>query len=161
MKLFQALGLDIKILVAQLVNFAVLLFVLHRFGYKPMQKFLADRAEKIEKGIQTAEEAKKKLAEMEEKERQVLIEARKEAQKIISKAEEVARKNAQDIVAASKEQAETMKSNTEKQLELEKNKIMSEVKMEIAGLVVAATEKILGEKIDREKDRQLIEKSIK
>jgi len=57
MKLLQALGLDIRILSAQLINFAVLLFVLWRFGYKPILKFLDDRKDQIEKGVDDAKKA--------------------------------------------------------------------------------------------------------
>lgn len=161
MEILSRLGIDPRLLLAQIINFIILLLVLYRFAYRPVLKMLNERTHKIEKGIKDAEAAKKKLMEMEEKEKQVLVEARKEAQKIITKAEEVAKKNAEEIVTSAKAQAEIMKSSTEKQLELEKNKIMSEVKTEIASLVVTATEKILGEKMDKENDQQLIEKYIK
>ena len=48
MELFNALGINLKILVAQLINFLVLFIVLYKFGYKPMLKFLDDRKDKIE-----------------------------------------------------------------------------------------------------------------
>lgn len=57
MELLNALGIDWKILLAQFVNFAVLVFVLWKFAYKPIFKFLEDRKNKIEEGIKNAEQA--------------------------------------------------------------------------------------------------------
>ncbi len=161
MELLNNLGINGKLLLAQIVNFLILLFVLHRYAYKPVLKILNDRTEKIEKGLGDAEEAKKKLLEITEKEKVVLGEARKEAQTIIDSAEKTALKNKEDLLDEAKKKSEEIVSNTQKQLEEEKKKMLSEIKSEIAELVVLATDKVIGEKLNSEKDKKLIEEAIK
>jgi len=144
-----------------MVNFAIVLFVLYRFAYKPVLKTLNSRTNKIEKGLEDADAAGKKLSEIIEKEKEVLAVAKKEAREIIKSAEEQAKANAVSIVLEARNQSEKLLVSAKSQIEQEKNKMLAEVKGEIANLVVLATEKIIGEKLDKEKDKELIEKAIK
>ena len=72
MELIKALGIDnYQVLIAQFLNFAVLLFILYKFAYGPMMKMLDERTAKIDKGIKDAEKAKENLKEVAEKEKKV------------------------------------------------------------------------------------------
>lgn len=159
-ELVKTFHVDWKLIVAQLVNFTIVLFVLYKFAYGPIMKMMDERTKKIEKGLKDAEDSHKKLAEIAEKEKEVLVEARKQAQEIISKAETAASKTKDEIIADSKQQAQKILDDTAKKIELEKNQMLTEVKMQVAELVVAATGKIIDEKMDGEKDKSLIEKVI-
>ena len=158
--LISTFNIEWQLVLAQLVNFAIVLYVLYRFAYGPILNLMTERTEKIDKGLKDAESAGKKLTEITEKEKEVLVEARKQAQEIVTKAEAVAVKNKEEIVVAAKEQSEKILADAEKKIELEKNKMMQEVKGQIAELVVAATGKVIGEKMDREKDKELIAKVL-
>ena len=160
-ELIKTFHIDIKLIIAQAVNFGIVLFVLWKFAYKPILKTLNDRSSKIEKGIQDAENSQIKLADMEKKEKAVLLQAREEAQKIIQQAEKTAIANVQELEIKAKEQSEKTLEEAKKQIEQEKNKAVKEAKSEIAELVMSATEKIIGEKMDSSKDKELIEKAIK
>jgi F-type H+-transporting ATPase subunit b len=161
MELLNNLGINGKLLLAQIVNFLVLLFVLYKFAYGPVLKLLSERTEKIEKGLKDAEDAQKKLVEITEKEKAVLVEARKQAQEIVAKAEEVAVKNKEEIMAASKIESEKILSDAGKKIEIEKVQMMQDVKKQVAELIVLATGKVIDEKIDAEKDKKLISEAIK
>jgi F-type H+-transporting ATPase subunit b len=161
MELLNNLGINGSLLLAQLINFGILLFVLYKFAFGPVLKMLEDRTKKIEKGLKDAEASHKKLAEISEKESAVLVEARVQAQEIIKKAEDMAVTQAQSIVLTAREQTEKMLAVAQKQIEQEKEKILTEVKLEVAGLVVMATEKIIHEKLDSTKDKELISQIIK
>ena len=161
MELIKTFGIEWKLLIAQLINFFVLFFLLKRYAYKPILKMLEDRKDKIEKGLKDAEASQKKLVEIETKEKAVLTEARKQAQEIIAKAEEVAVKNKEEIIVAAKAQSEKILSDSAKKIETEKALMFQEVKKQVAELVIAATGKIIDEKIDAGKDKELIEKAIK
>lgn len=160
-ELIKTFHIDIKLIIAQLVNFAIVLFVLKRYAYGPVLKMMEERSEKIEKGISDAENAGKKLAEITEKEKEVLVEARKQAQEIITKAEVMAVKSKEEIVVEAKAQAEKILADSAKKIEQEKNQMMQEVKGQLAALVIAATGKIIETKIDATKDADLIAKAIK
>ena len=160
-EIINTFHIDWKLIIAQLVNFTIVLFVLYKFAYGPILKMMNERSDKIEKGLKDAEGAQKKLAEIAEKEKEVLVEARKQAQEIVAKAEAVAVKSKDEIIADSKAQAAKILEDAAKKIEQEKNQMLTEVKMQVAELVVAATGKIIDGKIDGEKDRELIEKAIK
>lgn len=159
-ELIKTFNIEWQLVVAQLVNFAIVLFVLYKFAYGPILKMMTERTEKIEKGIKDAENAGAKLTEIAEKEKAVLVEARKQAQEIVASAEAVAVKNKEELIVAAKEQSEKILADAEKKIEMEKNKMMQEVKGQIAELVVAAAGKLIAEKIDGEKDKELIAKAI-
>ncbi len=161
MELLNNLGINVKLLIAQIVNFLILLFILYKFAYKPVFKVLDNRTKKIEKGLKDAEEAKNKLVEISEKEKKIVTEAKKEAQIIIKKAEETAIQSAKDIEISAKNQSDKILEEAKVQIEQEKNKAVKEIKSKIAELVIRATEKIIDEKIDQNKDKELIEKAIK
>lgn len=161
MELLNNLGINGSLLLAQLINFGILLFVLYKFAYGPVLKMLEDRTKKIEKGLQDAEASHKKLAEISEKESAVLVEARKNAQEIIKKSEEVAVKNAEGIITLAKVQSDKLVEDAKKQIKQEKDKILLEAKSEVANLVMIATEKIIHEKLDSVKDKELINQIIK
>ena len=101
MELLTNVGINGKLLLAQSVNFVILLFVLYKFAYGPVLKLLTERTSKIEKGLKDSEYAQKKLIEITEKEREIFTRARKQAQEIVAKAEEVAMKNKEEIIGLS------------------------------------------------------------
>jgi F-type H+-transporting ATPase subunit b len=160
-ELIKTFHIDVKLIIAQAVNFGIVLFVLWKFAYKPILKTLNNRSNKIEKGLKDAENAGKKLAETEEKEKEVLADARKEAQVILAKSENMAKKTQEEMETSAKIQADKIITDAKAQIEEEKQKMLKEVKAEIGDLVVSATEKIIGEKLDKSKDKELIEKAIK
>ena len=160
-ELIKTFHIEVNLLIAQLVNFAIVLFVLYKFAYGPILKTLNARTKRIEKGLEDSEAAKKKLEEITVKEKEVLMSAKKEAQKIIKDAEEVAVRDAKKILFEAQDQSNKSLADAKKQIEQEKEKILSEAKSEIANLVIAATEKIIGEKMSSEKDKELISNAIK
>ncbi len=159
--LIQALGLDLKILLAQFINFSVLIFVLWRFAYKPVFNILEERRKKIAKGIQDSEEAEIKLQEAENHKKEIITEARREANLIIEEAKLKAETRYQEIVGRSKEDVRGVIAEEKSKIETEKNLAIIEIKKRIAELTILAVEKILAEKIDDKKDADLITKVVK
>lgn len=160
MEVLAKLGVDWKLLLAQVVNFLILLFVLRRFAYKPMLKFLDDRSKKIETGLRDAKRATEKLSEIEAKERGVLEEARKESVAMIARARESAEKTAEKIMIESREESERVLNETRKKIAVERESMRTDMKQELAGLVLLATEKVLNEKLKSADDAELIRKAV-
>jgi F-type H+-transporting ATPase subunit b len=159
-ELVKTFHIDTSLLLAQLINFAIVLFVLYRFAYKPILKVLNERTGKIEKGLKDAEEAQNKLQEIAQREKEVLKNAKEEGQKIIAAAESTAAKNKEELLNEAKKQSDKILAEASKKIEEEKNKMFLEVKSEVAELVVAAAGKILDEKIDAGKDNNIINKAL-
>lgn len=161
MELFQALGLNIQVLIAQLVNFAILLFVLWWFGYKPMMTFLDDRKARIEAGVKNAEAAEARLTEIAAKEKAVLKKAQAEAMALITKTNEqlVGRKT--EMMAKAKAEINEIITKTKEELEVEKKIAIKQIKRESAELIIAVAEKVLGQSVDAKVDKLTIERIAK
>ena len=160
MELLNALGFDWKIFLAQLFNFAVLVFVLYRFGYKPIIEFLDERKKNIEKGLKNTEESNKKLEEVSKIEKEILEKARDEAKEIINLAKDTAQKSRLQIIKKAEDESGAILEKVKLEIKEEKAKVMREVKTQAVELVILATEKMIKEKIDSEKDKMIIKKSI-
>jgi len=160
MEALANLGIDWKLFAAQAVNFLILLWVLKRFAYKPMLDFLEKRSDRIDKGLKDAEAATKKLSEMGEKEKKVLKEARSEAKALIESAETAAQKRDAERLAETELKTKRFLEEARTKIEEEKVKAVSEAKQEIAEVVIVAVEKVLREKMDTTKDRELIKQMV-
>lgn len=152
---------DWKLLVAQLVNFGIVLFIVWRFALKPLMKMMTARSQEIAKSLDDAKRIEKELAETERLKEERLITAKKEAQSIIEQASAEAEKIRTAKVDQTKREMEDIVAKTKQQIVGEKEQMMVEVRQEIGGLVIAATEKVISRKLDAETDRALIEETIK
>ena len=156
MEALANLGIDWKLFLAQAINFLILLFILRRYAYKPMLDFLEKRTERIDKGLKDAEAAQKKLSEMEKKEKEVMAKARNEAQAIIAAAEESAKKRDAKRLAETEAKTKRFVEDARMKIEEEKDKVMGEVKSEVAEIVALSVEKLLRERVDTRKDEKII-----
>lgn len=161
MKLITALGLDLRILLAQLVNFAILIFVLWRFAYKPVFNILEERRKKVEKGIEDSEEASRRLSEADIHKKQVIAEARQEANNIIEEAKKKAEVRYQEIIAKSHSDIQIIIDDEKEKIALERSNAMRDVKAEATEMISLALSKILEEKLDEKKDAELIARAVK
>ncbi len=161
MKLITALGLDVRILLAQLVNFAILVFVLWRFAYKPIFNLLEERRVKISQGIKDSEEASIKLQAAEERHKAIMAESRKEANLIIEEAKNRAEARYQEIVSKAKDDLRSVIADEKEKIEAHKQAAIIEIKKKTVELIAVALEKVLGEKIDAKKDGDLIARVVK
>lgn len=155
------LGINWKLFVAQLINFAIVLFVLWKWVFGPLGKKLQERTEKIEKSLNQSKEIEEKLRNAEDTRLQEIEKARKDANDIVLKAQKAAEQTKEGILAEAKKSAEGLIEQARKQIESEKNRLMTEIKEETANMVVMATEKIIREKLDPKKDEHLIKESLK
>ncbi len=160
MELFDALGINGKILLAQFINFAVLVFVLWKFAYKPILKFLEDRRKKIQEGIENSELAVAKLAEVAKKERQVIVDAKKEALTLINEAKDNAEKRGHEIIKKAQEDAANVILKEREKFNQDKTEMFKEMKNNLSELVVLAVEKVIEEKMNSEKDSEIIKKAL-
>ena len=157
MDVFAKLGVNWWLLLAQAVNFLILFLVLRRYAYRPMLEFLESRTARIDKGLVDAEAAQSKLVAMEVKEKEVLGQARTEARTIIEAAETSAKKRDAERLAETEDKMKRFLEDARLKIEEEKRKILAEAKQEIAEVVALSVEKILKEKVDGAKDKQMIE----
>ncbi|MCX6796795.1 MAG: F0F1 ATP synthase subunit B [Candidatus Falkowbacteria bacterium] len=159
--IIEAFHIDVKLLIAQAINFAIVLAVLYLFVLRPLTKVMNDRTKKIEKSLEDAKKIDEKLIKTEEDYKNSIAEARKEANAIVAKANQYADKKKQEALVKAHEEIGQIINEEKAQIQQEKAKILKEIKAEVAGLVVESLEKVLEEKIDSQQDEELIKKMLK
>lgn len=159
--LIETFHIDLKLIIAQMFNFAVVFLVLYWFAFKPIAKVMSERTNKIEKSLDDAKKIETKLAQAQTEFNQTITEAKQQANALLTKAgQESDAKKAEMIVRAKEEIGQII--NKEKQkMQAEKAQTLKEIKQETADLVILTVEKILGEKVDAKKDKEIIKKIIK
>jgi len=153
----EALGLNLGYLLVQIVSFAVLFLILSAWVYKPLIKMLENRKEKIQKGLEDARVASE-ARENAEAEAEKIVQAKQaEASDLVRQATARAQEVDKELkVTAEKEIAE-MKAQARTEIEEERNQLLGEVRGQIAALAMAATQKLVGESLDANRQRALIE----
>lgn len=160
MELFEALGLDIRILLAQFINFAVLVFVLYRFAYKPIFEILEKRRKSIENGVRQSQEAEKRLEDAKKKSKDIVKEAKKEAKEIVEEAQHKARKRKEEIMRDAQVEIQEMMSRHKEEMSQEKERIIEDVKMDIARLIVIGVERVSNVRVSEKEASHFMEKAL-
>ncbi len=152
MSVLGTLGIDWKLFLAQLVNFAIVLFVFWKWVVKPLGATLTKRTEKIEQGLKNAEHMEAEKKKFEEWKTSEMKKVRSEADHILRTTTDTANKIKQETIVEAQNQANKVLEQAKSNIESEKVQMMKEAKTELATLVVAASEKILRGKLDPKKD---------
>lgn len=143
------LGIDWKLLLAQVVNFGILLFILKRYAYQPMLRLMDERSARIEQGLKDAEAAEKRLRSVEEEEKKILAGARQQAKELLVETDKAAKER--DALKLSETEARVKKlfSDAETKLEDDRTRMIEDAKRELSETVMLAVEKLLKEKAEK------------
>jgi len=158
--LFEALGINWKLLVEQAVAFLILVGVLAKFVYPALIKAIDDRRDQIEAGLQEAKESQEALERAEAKADELLAQARKDADELLSRSHQEAAVMVAQAEDKAKLRADQIVQDAREQLETDIAKARQALKAETVKLVAAATEHIIGEKLDDRKDAHLIKTAM-
>lgn len=149
------LGINFKIFLAQLFNFAIVLVVLWKWAYKPIVKLLEERQEKIERGVKQAEEIEKRVQDLERERHEVMTVAKSDAAKILEDVRMTADERRSELLARAKEEVKDVVTQGKAQLEAQKLQMILEAREEIAAIAVEAARKILADGVDEKKALKL------
>ena len=145
------MGIDWHLLLSQAVNFFLLLIILRVFAYKPLLTLLHARRARIEEGLTKAEEADKRLHEVEEIGKGKIKEAEKEAMGILKRTETDAKTLEDKMLTEAKRKETEAIANIAVLLRQKEEESRSVARKEAAAMVTAAIAKTVGlspEKID-------------
>jgi F-type H+-transporting ATPase subunit b len=151
----EALGINLGYLISQIVNFTLLAVLLYLVAYKPILRMLDERSARIKKGLEDAELASKKAAEMEQEFEQQMMQARKEGQEIIAQATQMSEKTRQDILDKAREEANVIVERAKEDIARERELAMAELREQLADLSLSISEKVIGETLDEQRQRRL------
>ena len=157
MQIFENFGIQPTLLLAQIVNFLIILFLLKKFFYKPIIKVLEDRKNRIEDSLKNADLISEKLAKTDEKSRLIIEGAQKNAQDLISDAKSEAgrilNQAQEDARAAGQEAIIQVRA----QIENERVKMQKELEDQTLNLVIGVVKKVLSKTLSV-KEKQTITK---
>jgi F-type H+-transporting ATPase subunit b len=151
------LGLNVQWFISQIINFAILLFILQRFLYKPMLGMLAKRQERIRESMDYAGRVQEEAARAQSDYEKKIEESRREGLAIIAQATQQAERAREDILARAQEEANEVKAKALEDVEYERRRVMAELRDEVAELAILAAGRVLGKTLDEQAHRQVID----
>lgn len=143
-------------MIAQVLNFLILVAILRALAYKPVARMLKQRADKIQETINKADADKKAAEETLAQYKSQLADAQKRAQDIIDKAEITARQEREALVAETKKEIERLKQNAQLEIQNERNRAFEQMQKEIVTLSLAAAEKIVAKNLSSKENDKLV-----
>jgi len=160
MQFFSAFGVDWVKLGLQILNFLVILYLLNRFAFKPLIRFMDERAARIEKGLEDAEAAERDRALAQAEREAALAESRKEAQALVARANKIAEDSRNEILADARAQAEKLVERAREEINAEKEKAMAELRTTVADLALDAAGKLVRSEMSGAKQRRLVDEFL-
>jgi F-type H+-transporting ATPase subunit b len=142
-QILKSLNVEIPVLIAQLTSFVVLIFVLIKFLYRPIENILQQRADSISGNLTAAEEERKKAdfyrQQYEEQLANVADEARLKLEQAVKDAEQTRERMIADVKAEIKE----IQERSQEQLNQDREKLRYEIRTEMAEIAVGAAKRAL------------------
>lgn len=154
-----ALGVNWKLFIAQLANFAVVLFVMWKWVYTPLLKIIDARTAKIDKGLQDADAALAAKAGAEKAAEEAIVTARREAQRILEESQKQAEAHRSEAKAKTQAELTALIQQGKDTLAAEKEKMVQSARAEIAELAVDAAKKALGATLTESQKKALLEEA--
>ena len=154
------LGLTLPNFIGQLINFLILLGLLTFFGYKPIRRMLDERSNRIKQSMEQAEATKKEYENARIEVEKQISKGRDEGQSIIGQAAQAGERIKEEARQEARKEAQAIVDRSREEFERERGKIVDELRKEFVDMAILAAEKVISETLDKEKHRQIIEKTL-
>ncbi len=154
------LGINLPSLLAQLVNFGILLGILYLVAYKPIMKMLDERANRIKESMEQTEVIKDKAEKAEEEIAEQLREAGRQSQAVIDRGVRTGEEMRQKAQEEAKKEAEALLARARNEIRRERDGVIDDLRREFADLTILAAGKVIDRTLDRGAHRQLIDKVL-
>ena len=153
----EALGINLGLLIVQIIAFFIVFLTLNAWVYKPMLNMMETRKKRIAQGLEDARVAAEARANAEKEAARIIGEAQTEANKVVREATERAASAGKDVKAAAEAEAAKAREAAMVEAELERNRILGDLRGQVAALAIAAAKKLVGEALDEKKQHALID----
>ncbi|HIU64602.1 MAG TPA: F0F1 ATP synthase subunit B [Candidatus Avacidaminococcus intestinavium] len=143
-------------LIAQILNFLVLLFILAKFAYKPLLQAMDDRRNKIINDLDSAEQSRLDAEALKQQYAEQLAGARQEATDIVNKANQIAQNLHDELVEQARVEQEAMMANAKERIEQEKQQALLDIRSEVIKLSTLIAGKIVNQKLNSTGDQKMV-----
>ena len=147
--------------IAQVILFLIVYTVLRKFAFGPVVAMFEERRRRIEEGQLNAEKIKKQLAESELRCQEILLKANSDAQRIIEEGRTSSDAHSQKATQQAIKDAESIIVRAHEAVELDRTKMLAEVKQELVHLVIDTTSKVVGKVLTKEDQDRLAAETSK
>jgi F-type H+-transporting ATPase subunit b len=152
-----ALGVNGPFLLSQIINFLILFLALRFLLWKPMLKMLNERKQRIAQGLEDAEQARKNRERAQAEYEERIKQAEQEREEILARAAEEGEQASAETLAQARAQAERIVAEGKETVEQERQQMLVELRSQVAALSIAAANKLVGEALDEQRQRRLID----
>ena len=153
----EALGINLGLLIVQIIAFIIVFLTLNAWVYQPMLNMMETRKQKITQGLEDARVAAEARSDAEKDAAKIIAAAQAEASKIVAEATERAATAGKDVKAAAEAEAAKVRESAMAEAQLERNRILGDLRGQVASLAIAAANKLVGEALDEKKQRALLD----
>lgn len=153
----EALGINLGLLIVQIIAFVIVFLTLNAWVYQPMLDMMETRKKKIAQGLEDAREAANARADAEKQAQKIIADAQTEASKIVAEATERAALAGRDVKAAAEAEAAKAREAGIAEAEVERNRVLGDLRGQVVSLAIAAANKLVGEALDEKKQRALLD----
>ncbi|RJO59425.1 ATP synthase F0 subunit B [Candidatus Parcubacteria bacterium] len=160
-ELIKKFGIEPALLIAQIINFGIVLFVLWKFAYKPVLKVLRDRQAKVKQSLVDAKAIEEKLHAAEALKKEKILEARAEAEQILEAANIESQRLKQRTIAETQTEIAKLKTQAQAEIVAQKAQALNQAKAEIVDLVIDASGRVVGKAGLEKVNRALVEEALK
>jgi len=148
-------------MIFEVVNLLIVMLILKKFLFKPVNTVLEQRQAEIGGMYQKAEDAQKEAQALKQAYDERMSGARKEADELIVAAQDSARRRGDEIVEDARDEAVQLRRRAEEDIELQKRKALREARDELADMAVDIAGKVVEREVTREDHDRLVEEFIK
>jgi len=156
----SALGINLPQLIAQILNFIVLLVILRLVLYKPILGMLEERKQKIAEGLNAADIARAEAASAQANIQEQLSTARQQGQEIVANAQNIATRIQEESREQSARDREQALQRAQAEIGIERDRAIAQLRGEFADLTVGAAEKVINQSLDRQSHQRIIDEVL-
>jgi len=154
------INLNVTILI-QAINFLILIFLLSKFLFKPLTKFLADRSAGIERSLAEAKAAHEAAAKSQAEYQAQIRETQREVAVIREQGQREVEAERQRLLQASRDEAGRLVAQAKAEIEAETKRAKASLREEAAGIAMAVAERLLGRSVSGDDQRRLAEQYVR
>lgn len=156
----QGIPLDPGKTISAIGVFLILFPVIRSFFINPLADAIDERTTNLERTFSEAEDLRNEMTKMKQEYEQRLVQTEASAREQIQAQIREATTLRQTLMAEATSKADEMVKKAQEEIALEKDKVMTALRLEVVNLTLGATEKILGQSMDDEKNRRLVQEFI-
>ncbi|MBL7161954.1 MAG: F0F1 ATP synthase subunit B [Anaerolineales bacterium] len=152
----EKLGINLGFFIFQILNFTVVAILLYAWAYKPIVKMLEERKNKVAQGLEDARVAAEARENAEEEAKSVLADAQAKANEIVRDATQRADEVGNEVKAEAEKEAVQIHEGALVEAKVERDRMLADMRGQIASLAIAASQKLIGESLDEKRQHALI-----